>query len=500
MKTQIIQLDSYDDLISTKDKIGWGKGSRIVLVWPLLGKPFNSKLELKLLLRHSRRLGGELALVTRDAEVAANAEEVGIPVFRSLRKAQQTAWEMPEQPAFEPREPAPNRLRQLRQSVLLLAARSRMSNPLIRTGLFILGMLAFLAIAALLLPGAEIRLSPLSETQEINIEVTASTAIASYNLAGALPAESMRITVEGRDSLATSGTITIPERAATGEVVFSNLSDQDVSVPQGTVVHSEGDSAVRFVTTAGGTVPGEVGGSLTLTVTAANPGSSGNLEAGSLVVIEGPLSLSLAVTNPEPTTGGSELNSAAPAEGDYAQLKGQLLTTLTEGALNEAASGLAADDIILSTQPELVEIIEQSYEPSSSEQPATELALTLRATFEIVFVRGETVRQMVEAILDAQVAEGYTPQEGSLTIEQLGAPRITADGEASWRLKAQRTVIAALPQAEVLNLVLGLRPEQASQKLSEAFELAAPPQISTWPSWWPWLPSLPFRISIDSGQ
>jgi hypothetical protein len=500
MKTQIIQLDSYDDLISTKDKIGWGKGSRIILVWPLLGRPFGDKLELKLLLRHSRRLGGELGLVTRDAEVTANAEEVGIPVFRSLRKAQQTAWEMPDQPTFEPRESDPDRLRQLRRSVSLLASHSRHLNPIARAGLFLLGVLAFLAIAALLLPGAEIQLSPLSETQEISIEVTASTAVASYNLAGALPAESMRITVEGRDSLATSGAITIPERAASGEVVFSNLSDQEVDVPQGTVVHNEGNPVIRFVTTAGGTVPGEVGGSLTLPVTAANPGSSGNLDADSLVVIEGPLSLSLAVTNPEPTTGGSELSSAAPAESDYAQLKGQLLATLAQGALDEAAMDLIEDDIILSTQPELVEVLEESYDPNSSEQPATELALTLRATFEVVFVRGETMRQMAAAILDAQMAEGYAPQEGNLTIEQLSTPSLSADGEASWPLRAQRTVVTELPQTEVVNLVLGLRPEEASQKLSETFQLASPPQISTWPNWWPWLPSLPFRISIENGQ
>jgi hypothetical protein len=34
MKTQIIQLESHDDIISIRDKMGWSQTSRILLVWP----------------------------------------------------------------------------------------------------------------------------------------------------------------------------------------------------------------------------------------------------------------------------------------------------------------------------------------------------------------------------------------------------------------------------------------------------------------------------------
>ncbi|TES92248.1 MAG: hypothetical protein E3J88_01350, partial [Anaerolineales bacterium] len=65
MKTQILHLESYDDLHSIKDKLNWGQGERVILVWPLRGRPLNNKLNLLMVKRHTQALGAILALVTR---------------------------------------------------------------------------------------------------------------------------------------------------------------------------------------------------------------------------------------------------------------------------------------------------------------------------------------------------------------------------------------------------------------------------------------------------
>ena len=92
MKTQILQLEPHDDVISARDKMGWGQTARVLLVWPNRGQILTRRVDLELLLRHSRSLGGQLALVTRDPDVRYHAKRIGIHVFKSVRQAQHTRW------------------------------------------------------------------------------------------------------------------------------------------------------------------------------------------------------------------------------------------------------------------------------------------------------------------------------------------------------------------------------------------------------------------------
>ena len=95
MKTYILRLEPHDDLVSTRDKMGWAKDSRILVVWPEGKVLLNRRLDLILLQRFSRLLGSQLALVTRDPEIHYFAPRLGIPVFRSLNKAQGQHWRVP---------------------------------------------------------------------------------------------------------------------------------------------------------------------------------------------------------------------------------------------------------------------------------------------------------------------------------------------------------------------------------------------------------------------
>ena len=65
MKTQIITLESHDDLISVRDRLSWAKTPRILLVWPKYEKVTLRQVDLKVLQRHASSLGAQLGLVTR---------------------------------------------------------------------------------------------------------------------------------------------------------------------------------------------------------------------------------------------------------------------------------------------------------------------------------------------------------------------------------------------------------------------------------------------------
>jgi hypothetical protein len=61
-------------------------------------------------------------------------------------------------------------------------------------------------------------------------------------------------------------------------------------------------------------------------------------------------------------------------------------------------------------------------------------------------------------------------------------------------------VSASIDSLAVTQLVTGKSPEEAARRFSESFPLATVPDIQVKPSWWPWLPIVPFRITISTGD
>ena len=93
MKTQVIQLDVHDDLISIRDRMAWAKTPRILLIWPKRGSVGVRPLDLTLLRRHAESLGADLGLVTRRADIRAAARELNISVFSRASDAQKKQWQ-----------------------------------------------------------------------------------------------------------------------------------------------------------------------------------------------------------------------------------------------------------------------------------------------------------------------------------------------------------------------------------------------------------------------
>ncbi len=183
MKTQVIQLEPHDDIISARDKMGWGQTQRVVLVWPHRSQILTRQLDIQLLHRHSRQLGVQIALVSRNPDVRFFAHELGIPVFSTVHKAQTQRWRKVRRgrervtplPAADPadngNEPVLERLNDLK-------ARARpptpgwLRRPYIRLGIFAVGVLAILAIAFVLVPSARINLSPDIEDSNGDVHCT----------------------------------------------------------------------------------------------------------------------------------------------------------------------------------------------------------------------------------------------------------------------------------------------------------------------------------------
>jgi hypothetical protein len=353
MKTQILQLEPHDDVISARDKMGWGQTGRVLLVWPKHGRVLARPLDLVLVQRHAHALGVQLGLVTNDREVQSNAREFGIPVFRDLNKAQRSTWRVPrrrrrltlrpatpeslrlENPASHADDPTPDPAT-LRQAP---APGRELSIP-IRLGIFTLGLCALFSIAAILLPDARISLSPQTKLQYQSLAIKASRDVTAPRISGAIPARLLTVVIEGRDSLTSSGTSSLPDKAASGGLLFTNLTDTPISIPKGTVVRTLGKNLVRFTTVQAANVPAGPGQTATLNAQALTLGTAGNLPAGRLVAIEGPLGPNLTVSNPLRTTGGANRAVPAPTRLDYERLSTRLMISLKQTALSELQAQL----------------------------------------------------------------------------------------------------------------------------------------------------------------
>jgi hypothetical protein len=503
VKTHIIKLEPHDDAISTRDKMGWGKTGRILLVWPDRGRLLTRQLDLVLLQRHSNVLGVQLGIVTKDDEVRTKAQELAIPAFRNLRQAQNRQWRTPRRFRRSRYERA-SLLQSTGEQIERRDYRAerpprqyRSPAPVARLILFTFGVLSMLSIAAVLLPSAELLLTPKVQTQTLTLDIKADPQAGSLNLAGTIPARPIAVIVEGRDQSPSSGSLSIPGQAAAGLVTFTNLTDQPVRIPTGTVVWNPDLEAARFSTTRSGEVLSGPGQTLSLPVKSIHPGSQGNLPANRLVSIEGPLGVQLAATNPEPTSGGQDRKAPAPSQTDRWRLSVRLGESLKETALNEARNQAQQDDILFIDSLTLLRTLEETYQPADS-QPADFVSLNLRLEFDVLAASAADIEQLGQSVLDANLPSGFAPVENTLEVTNLTEPALGQDSIARWKLRLERQVQAVLPPDQAVKLSLGLPPEEAENRLAQALPLETRPRIALTPDWWPRLPVLPFRIAVST--
>ena len=508
MKTHILQLEPYDDAISVRDKMGWGQAARVLLVWPRQGRVLHRRLDLVLLQRHSLALGAQLALVSKDPDVKYYASRLGIPVFKNMHKAQSSHWRTSRRRPKRIQRQAPRPDLEAMRMEVHPNHPGWLERPAVRRGYYAGTLLVFLIMAAVLLPGARVTLDPETRIQDIQLVAAASQSITHPTLSGDLPAHPVSIIVEGRDVISTTGRTALPAHPASGNVKFTNLTDREVNIPEGTVVTTLADysgKTVRFATTRPGTIPAGPGSTLNLIVRALSPGTTSNLRPNTIQALEGPLGLSLSVTNTLPTSGGIDSQAPSPSSGDYDYLYDQLSEKLRQTALLELTARSPFGSFPITSTLTLSQTLEETYDPPLLEEghlapTAERLSLTLRLEFQALVISEDDLKIAAAGILNATLPEGFTPNPETLEIRHLSSPVSTNSGMYHWQISVQRQIKANMPGDLVAGLVRGRSPEQASDILTSSLRLASPAKIQMTPSWWPLLPVLPIRVGVEEAN
>ncbi|GAB4542581.1 MAG: hypothetical protein Fur002_13090 [Anaerolineales bacterium] len=493
MKTKIITLESHDTLISLRDKLSWAKTPRILLVVPQYEKNTLRALDLKVLQRHADSLGAQLGLVTRRPNIRREAESLGLSAFKSTAEAQRKDWQ--PQAARTQRVPRPPRrdLRALRESIFHQEAAWR-SSLAGRVVFFTLGALSLLALAGVFLPRAEARLNPATQIQSARIPLRAGENIAEISIQGEIPARRISITLRDEQSLAISQKISVATSKAQGIARFVNLGQSELVIPQGTFVATVAEPRVRFVTLRETRI-GAGSEFVETPIEAYEAGASGNVDAESIKIVEGLLGLSLTVNNPTATSGGAEALQVGASEEDRARLRQATLDALRREAETQLRAQLSADDLLLPDTLDVINIRAESFNPPAG-QPGKNLTYGAQAEFSALYLSGEEMKRLALMALDSALPAGFEPV-GKLRLKPLGAARRSATGESLLDLEAERSLRRRVSVMQAVFLMRGKRVETAQADLTQALDLSQPPQILITPSWWRWLPLMPFNISVQ---
>ncbi len=498
MKTQVIQLVPHDDVTSVRDKMSWAKAPRILLVFPRRCRILSQPLDLRLLRRHATTLGTQLAIVTRSGDLRRIAQAVGIPVFNAVATAHHGIWEgqhLGEKPRR--RTPRPD-LRGMRRAAFPAEARWR-SRFVLRLSFFSLAVLVVLALLLLFLPSASIKLAPKTHQQTLRVAVRASPQVPTVNLAGSIPSRLIFTDLERSKIAAASGSISIPVSPAAGIVHFRNLTTGVVSIPAGTVIRTASDPPVRFATTTDASLAAGVGKTLDVSVQAVLGGASGNLPADSLTAVEGDLGASLNVTNLGPMAGGADRTAPAQTADDRSRLHDALLAEILMECQAALPKTLASGDVYFLDTLAVGRLLSETYFPAEGQAGET-LLLDMKLQCQAQYASAADVDTLAEMALDTNLPDGFIPASGEVSAPVAGVPKTDTDGITRWEMQPQRLLRAHLDPLAVIQLALGRSPAQAVRRLSESLPLATAPEIRVKPSWWPWLPIVPFRITISPGD
>jgi len=346
------------------------------------------------------------------------------------------------------------------------------------------------------IPAATITVTPAADPIQVTVALQAiQDAVADAN-AGIVSARALSAQVSGEARIPTSGRRLEPDARATGTVVLINRSEGPLTVPSGTVVATATGNNVLFVTTA--EAPLAPNGRATVPIEAMLPGPSGNVRAGTITKVEGPLALSLLVANDASSSGGTLAQVGVVTEEDKELLQALLFDRLKEQAFEQLQQRVEPGSFI---PPESVSylMLSPTFTPFVGEvSPDLFLSMSVQAVGLVVDAHtGDAV-----AMSRLQTAMPPGTRLISDTVRYIpGSVVVTDERTVAFSITAEGTLLRHIDVGAVRSAVPGMTPEHAATVLAERFPLATVPEIKLGPDWLPYivpsnLPLLPWRVTV----
>jgi hypothetical protein len=120
----------------------------------------------------------------------------------------------------------------------------------------------------------------------------------------------------------------------------------------------------------------------------------------------------------------------------------------------------------------------------------------MQAEVSARYVSNADLRQLTSFTLDASIPQGFSPLD-EMTLKPLSDPLTDSSAVTHFELEATQTLLRDIDLFSVFSLIRGHDPQLAKAELMSALSLRDVPQIVVSPSWWKWLPLIPFNLSVE---
>ena len=485
MSRTVIDLDARATILDAHERIAASPADTPVVLVVAADAPF-ARNAIFLEVARQAAGGRRLSMVSSDPRARSIAASVHLPAYASLGSL--------EREELDPTE----RLDAPRRGALAAAA-PRRRGPSLRSGRRTAGIAAsavgaVVLLVALAVPSATVTVAAAA------VPMPAATIVLRAGPGGDISAQPLSATINAKVTGTATGSRS-DDIKATGSVRFINQTVDDIVIPKGTVVQtSSGTDRIQFATTETKTLPRSFiigivlsSGQVDIGVEAVIGGPAGNVGANRIVVSNRSV---YAVTNPLPTTGGDSKKIPVVRAEDYsaATAKANVDRVLADAANDQKLrwkAQLTGDAVVyvgtasLTSQGPLADIVGR--EVATFDVPVS-------ATVQGFAVAGaEPARTAIERY-KALASEGNVLDDRSAQFGGITTPTV-ADNGVSWRLVASGQQSVRLTKEQVGRAVAGRGVGEARALLQGQGLRVTDIQVS--PSWWPRMPLLDARITIN---
>ena len=268
------------------------------------------------------------------------------------------------------------------------------------------GLTGLAAMAVVVAPVATVTVAPAIETITTTVSLASSPQIRVVDAAkGQLPARPVQIIMEETGQVETTGSKFAPDAAATGTILFANRTQSPVTIPVSTTVRTATGASVRFRTEEEAQLPAGGNATVRVPIKAVDGGPAGNVKAGTINAVEGPLVFQVSVINDEDAKGGTTKQQQYVTLQDRANLRDAIVQKIRAHGYDELIKVVQPGDIL----PK--ETITLSVNDASFDKPLDGegqfLTGKVRATVSGLVLDGDEIAQLVAARMKDQVPPGF---------------------------------------------------------------------------------------------
>jgi hypothetical protein len=120
----------------------------------------------------------------------------------------------------------------------------------------------------------------------------------------------------------------------------------------------------------------------------------------------------------------------------------------------------------------------------------------MQVEFSALYASASDLTELAALALNASLPAGFHAASEALTVEPVTKPVVSGSDSTRWTIRAERRIVQQINDVQVTQMIQGLGSERAEALLKQSLPLEGSPEIQLSPSWWPWMPIVPFRISV----